>query len=294
MATPGPKAAATTPVKPKKELTEDQKKTYKLLAVMGVLAVITAGIYVPPMLSGSGPDLPQAPTTETADPAAATDATPPADPAAAATEAAAGAPTEGAAPAAAEDTATAAPGPAPVARYRQDPMQPFYTEAVSADPTPTPIPPVIIPEPRPQIALPQLRNEAGPSMALVALPPPRIPGLNRVATGPQVSSAPRRQLGGTTSGGDPVAAYNKRLSGVMIGDGVRALLEINNGDTIVTRVVQPGDEVDGITVLSIQRLAEGNRTITRMTIREDGEERFVDLKAAPMAPANAAAGGLAQ
>jgi hypothetical protein len=54
--------------------------------------------------------------------------------------------------------------------------------------------------------------------------------------------------------------------------------------------VQPGDEVDGITVLNIQRFNDGTRTITRMIIRENGEERSVDLRAAPTGGAGGAGG----
>jgi hypothetical protein len=81
--------------------------------------------------------------------------------------------------------------------------------------------------------------------------------------------------------GVPSPSTDKRLSGVIIADGVRALLEIQGPDGPITRVVQPGDEVDGITVLSIQRYNDGTKTVTRMLIRENGEERTVDLRAAP-------------
>jgi hypothetical protein len=79
------------------------------------------------------------------------------------------------------------------------------------------------------------------------------------------------------------------LSGVIIGDSVRALLEISQGDNngtgmnTVTRIVQPGDEVDGIRVLRIERTTEGGRPVTRMYIRENGVESFVDLRPAPKA-----------
>ena len=45
-----------------------------------------------------------------------------------------------------------------------------------------------------------------------------------------------------------------------------------------TRIVQPGDEVDGITVLRIERVTEGGKPVTRVIIREGGQERAVILK----------------
>jgi hypothetical protein len=115
------------------------------------------------------------------------------------------------------------------------------------------------------------------------LPPPYIP---RVAIAP---TAPANFLppGGGGSGGTSRSS-NKRLSGVVIGDSVRAILEISDGENVVTRIVQPGDEVDGIRILRIERVSEGGRMVTRMFIREAGEERYVDLKAAPQ---QAAGGG---
>ena len=107
-----------------------------------------------------------------------------------------------------------------------------------------------------------------------------------------------------------IRSANKRLSGVIIGDSVRALLEITVGDaaaggghgqdggadggaaeTTVVRVVQPGDEVDGIKILRIERVYEGGRQITRMFVREGNEERFVDLRPSPTPPVAATSGG---
>ena len=86
-------------------------------------------------------------------------------------------------------------------------------------------------------------------------------------------------------------SFNKRLSGVVIGNGVRAILEISGGATPKTYVVQPGDVVEGITVLSISRFNEGGNQVTRMLIRENGGERYVDLKPGPPRTAAGAEGG---
>ena len=127
-----------------------------------------------------------------------------------------------------------------------------------------------------------------PSRIFEMIPPPRISRVADVQTAPTIVTPPG-------SGGDGSAsrAPNKRLSGVIIGDSVRAILEISDGDEVVTRIVQPGDEVDGIRILRIERTTEGGRPVTRMYIRENGEEKFVDLRAAPQQTAGGAgaAGG---
>lgn len=114
------------------------------------------------------------------------------------------------------------------------------------------------------------------------LPPVSINRLDEAARRPTDAFPPRRTTGGgSTAGGAISPSLDKRLSGVVIGDGVSALLEIQGAQGPVTHVVQPGDEVEGITVLNIQRYNDGTRTVTRMLIRENGEERSVDLRASP-------------
>jgi hypothetical protein len=108
---------------------------------------------------------------------------------------------------------------------------------------------------------------------------------------PSIPTAPSGPPNGSLSGAPTGIARssNKRLSGIIIGDGVRALLEIGSGEEKVTRIVQPGDEVDGILVVRIERSTEGGRTTTRMVIREGNEERYVDLQ--PSTEAKTPAGG---
>ena len=282
-----PSGQQDKPKKEKKEVTPEQRKIYTQLGVIGVLALVAGVMYLPGMLSGgSTPDLPEAPPS-TAETAANNAVTPP--------EGGAGA-ADGAKP----ETAAAATAPVvqaavaqPLARYRSDPFQqPYFI------PTPTPVPPPLplpvgIPSPFQisPIALPGGGGGASQSASQpLNLPQVRINRLDETVRRPTDAFPPRRTVGaGGNSGGVPSPSSDKRLSGVIIADGVRALLEIQGPGGPVTRVVQPGDEVDGITVLSIQRFNDGTRTVTRMLIRENGEERSVELRAAPQQAA--AAGG---
>jgi len=102
-----------------------------------------------------------------------------------------------------------------------------------------------------------------------------------VPSAPRVQVPPPNRSGGS---GTVTRSGNKRLAGVVIGDSVRALLEIqgDSPETTVTRIVQPGDEVEGVRVLRIERFTEGaNRTRVRMIVRENGEERSVELRPSP-------------
>lgn len=290
----------------KKSVTPEQRKLYTLLGVAGALALVGGGVYSSGMLSG-GSD------TSAVDTSAATTATspepdspPPAD------EGAAGAVdagTSGATPAGATPAATVKGGAFPVARFRRDPFQRVYlipTPLPPPPPVPTPAPPVPLPPP---VDVPGV-NEVSPmspgglpgispiglpgggpgagrsasSQQPLNLPPVSFNRLNQTARRSSNNDAfpPRRTTGGGGGGGGagPSPSFDKRLSGVVLGDGVYALLEIQGPrGTLVTRVVQPGDEVDGITVLNIQRFNDGTRTVTRMLIRENGEERSVELRA---------------
>jgi len=210
-----------------------------------------------------------------------------------------------------------APNVATVEAPRPDPFEPFYYPMPEPEPTPTPVPPPVRLPPPPAVTLPSPRGggaplsvafaapglaSAPPSTALIGLPRPHIarynplpgPVWNRVGTSPRAPDAP------------VIRSANKRLSGVIIGDSVRALLEITTGETAgggagggeggaagattIVRVVQPGDEVDGIRILRIERIFEGGKQITRMFVREGTEERFVDLRASPTPPVTAGGG----
>ena len=305
-------------------LSGDQKKKLGVLAgFLGVLVIV--GVFA--MRGGkeeSGP--PAAPTAIPAAGAA------PAAPAAAGAPAA-GAPGGGApasapakAPAPAPAAAKAAGKPAagkpaakkpmlakapvvrppkyvPVEVSRHDPFEPFFYATPIPEPTPTPVPPPVILPPPPTVPLPAPRLVgAPPTTAIIGLPRPRIATYT-----PLPGPVWMRRTGGMTA--PPIAetvlrSSNKRLSGVIIGDAVRALLEITTGETAagggaeaggaaatIVRVVQPGDEVDGIKILRIERIYEGGKQVTRMFIREGTEERYVDLRNAPTPPATAAGTG---
>ena len=283
--------------KSKKEITPEQRKLYIQLGVIGVLALIAGAIYLPGLLGGS-----KTPAVVAVPPASET------------TAPGAVAPVDGSLPGATDEpgaagaatTVAATTGSKvsfPVMRSRTDPfVRPYFI------PTPTPIPPPPPPIPPPVsiplpvsipspgeaggvggvggIALPGGPGGGGASSQQLRLPPITIARLDESRRRPTDTTPPRRTAGTTGGGGTINPSFDKRLSGVVIGDGVRAILEIQRGTELVTHVVSPGDEVDGITILNIQRFNDGTRTVTRMIIRENGEERSVDLR-----PSTAGAGG---
>lgn len=177
-----------------------------------------------------------------------------------------------------------------VENYRLDPFSNPLPPPPLPKPPPAPRPPVILPPPI-DIAPP---GGFGGEQSGISLPPATIRTLGtrpisnlppivprRVAiapTAPRLYSPP-----GGQSGGSILTSQNKRLSGVIIGDSVRALLEISGGEGMppVTRVVQPGDEVDGIRILRLERVSEGGRTVTRLIVRENNQEQYVELRPAP-------------
>lgn len=121
------------------------------------------------------------------------------------------------------------------------------------------------------------------AQAITNLPPVSLPTRSAI---PTVPGAP----GGQSSGsGGLLESPNKRISGVIIGDSVRALLEIEGQPA---RIVQPGDEIDGIRILRIERITQAGRPVTRLIIRENGEERSVVLKSAPRDAAGGGVGGI--
>ncbi|MBV9470431.1 MAG: hypothetical protein JO316_20475 [Abitibacteriaceae bacterium] len=173
-------------------------------------------------------------------------------------------------------------------RFRDDPFIPEIippTPAPPPLPTPTPIPPAV-PVPVPggiEVPPADIRGAVSSgalshSPILINLPPVRISRMNTPPINPD-TAVPQTRPGATTA--VLPRSPNKRVSGVVIGNTVRALIEISDGDQVVTRVVQPGDEVEGIKILRIERVREGDRNVTRMIVREENEERVVELKASP-------------
>lgn len=192
----------------------------------------------------------------------------------------------------------------PLSPYRRDPFQPFFI-IPTPTPPPPPAPPVPKPTPIPQpVQIPQINpvdiprpggggfggaapgfavpgiNSSGASEGPLVLPTVVIPRLNSTKLVPTNAFPPPRSSSGDGSG-TASPSFDKRLSGVVIGNGVRAILEISGGPVPKTYVVQPGDVVEGITILNIRRYNESGTQVTRMLIRENGGERTVDLKPGP-------------
>lgn len=190
---------------------------------------------------------------------------------------------------------------AALAQSRPDPFAPIFWPTPPPELSPTPVPPAVVIPPPPSVTLPSPAPEgAPPSTILVGLPNPRISRYSPLP-GPRWV-VPAAQSNGSGGGNIPSRSADKRLSGVIIGDSVRAILEIQQGNAagggegggegagtggaaqVITRVVQPGDEVDGIKILRINREFENGRPVTRMYILEGDQERYVDLRASPTPP----------
>lgn len=278
----------------KKQVTPEQRKLFIGLGVMGALALVVGAMYLPRLLSGGSSSAGVAPVASNSLSASSPGG-------AAALSGGAGQVSPGI------GTGTSgrlgsAPGTAmvgtatsgisqPLARSRRDPFeQPYFfptpvpapRPTLAPPPIPTPLPPIPVPSPSDMdlapLALPGINGSAALQRPLI-LPPVTIGRLDQSTRRPAEAFPPTRTLGAAGGAGVPSPSYDKRLSGVVIADGVRAILEIQGPSGPISRVVQPGDEVEGITILNIQRFNDGTRTVTRMLIRENGEERTVDLRA---------------
>jgi len=90
-----------------------------------------------------------------------------------------------------------------------------------------------------------------------------------------------------------VESRELRLSGILLNGSLYVILEILSTDgTSLPRgyVVKPGDEVEGIRVMKIERYRENDQLVTRATVRTpDRQEKHVYLRAG--APDPAAQGG---
>jgi hypothetical protein len=267
---------------------DDKKKIYILAILAGALCIIGVVVFNP-----FGPSVDEA----TLDTAGTTPATTVADPNA--TPPPAGGSPDAAPPAA--DPAAEAPAEAPPAPggitprliaakdARPDPFTPYYVEAIEPPPPPAPVPgPLdlpgingVSPAGLDGLALPG-PGATTTNTSLQGLPAVSIPNYRRRTT-PRLSSPTAAGIDGRTA----QRSTNKRMAGVIIGDSVRALIEIRDATRVITRVVQPGDEVEGIKILRIERITENDAQVTRMTVLENGQERFFDLQQSPNPIANA-------
>jgi len=270
--------------------TDNKKKLYMLAGLAGVLGILVAVVILPKGGSGDPP----APAGNTAGNAAGGPAAgaPPASPAAgpAAGAPAAAAPAAGAAPPAAAPAAGPVISPVGllvVPRPRADPFLPYYTPTLPPPPpTPPPLPPP------PPLVLPGLdagMSDAGvglsgssgsggtPPAVLVGLPGIKFPQASSPDT-PDDVNVPGASSEGPGGVAAAVQSTDKRLSGIVIGDSIHALLEISTGTETITRVVRPGDEIEGIKILRIGRIEENGIQVTRMYVLENGEERYFDLR----------------
>ena len=310
MATPsGPPAAPTS----NQGTTPEKKRLFLLLGVGGVLALLVGGRFVLSALN-KGP----APAATVSTPVTPVATTPSASEASDASGESSAPANGGVPPGGATLTAADGSSPAkllPLARYRRDPFVPFYL-APGPTPIPPPPPPRPTPTPRPVevpdalfippvdpsqgaggaggaavlpgFAVPRASNATSARQPVI-MPQIIIPRVNTRNTTPTDAFPPPRSASGGGAGVTPPST-NKRLSGVVIGNGIRAVLVIDNGDDEPkSYVVQPGDVVEGITVLNIRRFNDSGNQVTRMLIRENGGERYVDLKAGP--PRTNATGG---
>ena len=310
MATSG---GLTPTPKTKREFTSEQKRLFAMLGVAGLLALGVGAMYIPGMLSGgsSKTTIPVAPTPVSETPTLVATSAP-----------LGGTPlgANGGIAAGIKVPATPATQPpaALLAQYRPDPFAPFMVNSPIPTPLPPPPPPVVVPPPifieplQPGEGITSVPGSLGAGGAGVGgsasasgggasqgfpalkLPIVNIPRVNTVAQSPRETFPPARQTGGGDSNLEPQPSYNKRLSGYLLSErtGVRALLEITNGEDVTTAVVRPGDEVNGIRVISIQNVSLGGNTVVRMLVREaNGQQSYVDLKPSAQAADNGGAGG---
>lgn len=184
---------------------------------------------------------------------------------------------------------------------RQDPFVPHYIAAIPASrrpklppPPPPPLPPLVLPQPGEYSGEPSFSTgsagggfiglppasiaagggaTAGDGGILANLPQVRIPQYTPRQSPRMTSSNPFSGAGGGTE------SSSARLAGVVIGDSVRALVEVTTPTgQLVSRVVQPGDEIEGIRILRLERITEGGQSVTRMTVSQNGREQYFTLR----------------
>ena len=290
---------------------DDKKKIYLLGGLLGVLGVAGLFTVVVPMLSGGSSDTPAvsntvAPTAGGARPYGSTMPTsfvmPPNAGGAQFGASGVTSPTGAGPGTSTAGTATGSPSTPQIpgiGRTRSNPFVPVILGAIpppppAPTPRPTPVPTTVVTVPV-RVSLPTYSTQLeDTSVSLPASPfasggqqlsPQAVILLPRAEIfGGAQSSAPQPMplVGGLEVGapGAQTSAMNasgKRVSGVILGNTIRALIEYQENGQTVSKIVQPGDEVGGMKILSIQRIRSGEQSIVRVTARENGQEVYFDL-----------------
>jgi hypothetical protein len=177
--------------------------------------------------------------------------------------------------------------------FRPDPFTPYYRPALIPPPPPPPplvLPPLDLPsaDGATPVSLGGQPGSGAPLPSMAGLPAVNIPQYKK-RSAPSLGAP--TVVGNTGTSGGALRASNKRVAGVIIGDSVKALVEISDGQQTITRVVQPGDEVEGMRILRIERITENDAQVTRMTVLENGQERYFDLRPSPNPIGNLPGGG---
>ena len=272
--------------------TDDKKKLYILGGLLAVFAVVGLVVFNP--FGGKKTSAPSTVANTTTGPPGTSPATTPPISPGALTGGPGANPLAGGAATSAGPTGTTGGSAAQYIAFRQartDPFVPHYISAIPLARRPKPPPP-----PRPPLDLPSPGDESGSIFPSgdggLMLPPARVvsgagSGDNGVLTNlPQVSipqykprEAPRLTSSSPFETGGGSESTTARLAGVVIGDSVRALVEVTRPDgQVVSRVVQPGDEIEGIRVLRLERVTEGGQSVTRMTVSQNGREQYFTLR----------------
>ena len=116
------------------------------------------------------------------------------------------------------------------------------------------------------------------SRILLHLPPASIFGTTARVSPRSIPVVGGLEVAAPGAQANIVSDDDKRVAGVIIGDSIRALIEYRENGQTVSRVVQPGDMVGGMEILSIGRVSEGGEQLVRVTVRENGQEKYFDLK----------------
>ena len=191
------------------------------------------------------------------------------------------------------DPTTLTPQIPGIGRTRENPFLPVTLSALPPTPTPPPIRRIVrdaVPVSLPPFSPPSLGS--GANLPLNSFPPGQqnnvasttlyLPAATIFGGTQRSEPAPLPQIGGLTVGApgaqtEATNASGKRVAGVIVGDTIRALIEYQENGQTVSKIVQPGDEVGGMKILSIQRVRSGEQSIIRVTAFENGQEEYFDL-----------------